>query len=153
VIFANPPIRAWRYEKTGSLTEDVDMRFEVSAAFVIGVLLPVLETCRRGLGHWLVDATTMLEDYVAGLLLLFAATMAMRGRHNAYLWLVLAWSAVTGMMSMSFLDQVESTLRGGELEPRNGLVLGVKFLLWGTCMLGLVFSFRRASVSNVGADR
>jgi hypothetical protein len=49
------------------------MRFEVIAAFVIGVLLPVLETCRRGIGYWRVDFTTMFEDYVAGALLLIGA--------------------------------------------------------------------------------
>jgi len=128
------------------------MRFEVGAAFVIGVLLPVLETCRRGLDHWLVDSTTMLEDYVAGLLLLFAATISVRGKRNALLWLVLAWGAVTGMMTSSFISQLESTLRGGELEPRNGLVLFVKFLLWGTGMLSLVFSSRGANASKLGGD-
>jgi hypothetical protein len=30
------------------------MRFEVAAGFFVGLLLPVLETARRGLGHWAV---------------------------------------------------------------------------------------------------
>ncbi len=42
------------------------MRFEIVAAFTIGALLPVLETLRRGISHWLVNATTMFEDYVGG---------------------------------------------------------------------------------------
>ena len=42
------------------------MRFEIVAAFIIGALLPVMETLRRGVSHWLVNATTMFEDYVAG---------------------------------------------------------------------------------------
>ena len=46
------------------------MRFEVIAAFVIGALLPVLETVRRGIGHWAINFTTMFEDYVGGALLL-----------------------------------------------------------------------------------
>lgn len=46
------------------------MRFEVIAAFTIGVLLPVPETYRRGVGYWGVEFTTMFEDYVAGALLL-----------------------------------------------------------------------------------
>jgi len=126
------------------------MRFEVSAAFVVGVLLPVLETCRRGLNHWLVDSTTMLEDYLAGLLLLFAAIVSLRGKRNASLWLVLAWGSVTAMMSISFLDQLESTLRGAVLEPQNGLVFLIKFLLWGTCMLSLVLSFIGAQRGRAG---
>jgi len=124
------------------------MRFEVSAAFAIGVLLPVLESCRRGFEHWLVDATTMLEDFAAGGLLLFAAAVSARGRRNAPLWMLLAWASVTAMMSISFVDQLEVTLRGAETEPQNGLVLVIKFLLWGTCMLSLVLSFRRARLAR-----
>ncbi len=120
------------------------MAFEVSAAFVLGMLLPILETCRRGFNHWLVDSTTMLEDYLAGLLLLFAAVISVRGKRNAPLWLVFAWGSVTGMMSVSFLDQLEWTLRGTELEPQNGLVLFVKFLLLSTCILSVVLSFKHA---------
>ena len=48
------------------------MRFEVAAAFTVGLLLPVLETIRRGLGYWRVEATTMLEDYLGGALLVLA---------------------------------------------------------------------------------
>jgi hypothetical protein len=31
------------------------VRFEAKAAWAIGMLLPVLETYRRGLSHWRVD--------------------------------------------------------------------------------------------------
>ena len=44
------------------------MRFEAIAAATIGILLPVLETYRRGVGYWGVEFTTMFEDYVAGAL-------------------------------------------------------------------------------------
>ena len=43
-----------------------------------GVLLPVLETIRRGFGHWAVHTTTMLEDYLAGGLLIVAGLAAAR---------------------------------------------------------------------------
>ena len=46
------------------------MRFETISAFAIGILLPLLETGRRGIGHWSINFTTMFEDYVAGALLL-----------------------------------------------------------------------------------
>ena len=49
------------------------MRFEVVAAFALGVLLPVLETVRRGITYWTVDFTTMFEDYLGGALLLTGA--------------------------------------------------------------------------------
>lgn len=119
------------------------MRFEVIAAFAIGVLLPVLETCRRGIGHWSVDFTTMFEDYVAGALLLVGWWASYRARHWGALFLVLAWAYVAGLMGSSFWSQLEETLRHTASEPDNLLVVIVKFLLWSTCIVSLALSFRR----------
>ena len=120
------------------------MRFEVVAAFTIGILLPVLETCRRGLGHWGVEFTTMFEDYVAGALLLIGAWASYRGRPWGVTFLVLAWGYVTGLMSSSFWFQLEETLRQTASEPDNLLVVTVKSLLWATCVVALALSFQRA---------
>jgi hypothetical protein len=118
------------------------MRFEVGAAFAIGVLLPVLETVRRGIGEWAVDFTTMFEDHVAGVLLLVGGWAARRGPPWSATFLVVAWSYVTGMMSSSFWYQVEETARGTVQEPAEVLI--VKALLWGTCVVALVSAFRRS---------
>lgn len=118
------------------------MRFETLAAYVIGILLPLLETCRRGVGHWSVSTMTMLEDYAGGALLLFAAILSTRGRHTAPLWLLAAWSAVSAMMALSFLHHLEGTLRGDDVEPNNTTVLAFKVLLLATSMTALVLSFR-----------
>jgi hypothetical protein len=121
------------------------MRFEVTAALVVGALLPLLETIRRGVAYWTVNVTTMLEDYVAGGLLLVAGFLAIRAKPSAPLVLVAAWAYVTGMMSSSFWYQLESTIRGVDLEPRNSTVLAFKVLLWGTCVISLLLSLRRAA--------
>ena len=121
------------------------MRFEVIAAFAVGLLLPVLETCRRGIGHWGVEFTTMFEDYVAGALLLVGGWAAYQARPWGALFLVLAWAYVTGMMGGSFWYQLEDTFRGNAAEQYNLLVVIVKFLLWGTCVASLLLSFRSAS--------
>ena len=118
------------------------MRPEVLAAFVLGVLLPVLETMRRGFAHWQVDFATMLEDYVAGALLLAAGFAAWRARPRTPLLLPIAWAYVTGMMTSSLLGQIAVTRRGVELEPNNPLVLGVKLALWGTAVTSLILSAR-----------
>lgn len=120
------------------------MRFEVAAAFAVGILLPVLETCRRGISHWSVDFTTMFEDYVAGALLLIGAWASYRAQPWGARFLLLAWAYVTGMMSGSFWDQLEGTIRHTITEPNNLLVVSIKFLLWGTGVLSLVLSFQRA---------
>jgi hypothetical protein len=121
------------------------MRFEVNSALVVGIALPLLETIRRGLAYWTVNLTTMLEDYVAGGLLLVAAFLAIRAKSSAPLLLVTAWAYVTGMMSSSFWYQLEATIRGTDLEPRNTVVLAFKILLWGVCVISLLLSLRRAT--------
>ena len=120
------------------------MRFEVVAAFTIGILLPVLETCRRGVGYWGVEFTTMFEDYVAGALLLIGGWASHRARPWGATFLVLAWGYVTGLMSSSFWSQLEETLRHTASEPDNLLVVVVKSLLWGISVISLALSFKRA---------
>jgi hypothetical protein len=118
------------------------MRFEVISAFAIGILLPLLETVRRGIGYWAIEATTMLEDYLAGSLLLMAAFSASRGAAFAGPLLLTAWASVSSMMTTSLVSQIEDTVRAVDLEPHNGVVLVVKLLLWAICLGALVRSFR-----------
>jgi len=124
------------------------MRFEVIAAFVIGVLLPVLETGRRGISHWTINFTTMFEDYLAGALLLIGGWAAYRSKSWGAVFLVLAWAYFSGLITSSFLGQLEETLRQTATEPGNGLVVVVKFLLWSVCVVSLVLSFRTATRSG-----
>ncbi len=121
------------------------MRFEVIAAFAIGVLLPVLETYRRGISYWGVEFTTMFEDHVAGALLLVGGWASYGTRPWGETFLVLAWAYVAGLMGSSFWSQLEETLRQTASEPNNLLVVIVKFLLWGTCVVSLILSFQRAT--------
>lgn len=123
---------------------EVFMRFEVIAALAVGILLPLLETARRGISYWAVDFTTMFEDYVAGALLLVGAWATYRRRAWGSIFLVLAWGSIFGLISSSFWGQLEETLRHTASEPNNLLVVIVKFLLWVTCVVSLVLSFRRA---------
>src|ERR1044071_8362992 len=124
------------------------MRFEVIAAFVIGVLLPVLETGRRGISHWTVDFTTMFEDYLAGALWLVGGWAAYRSKSWGPVFLVLAWAYFSGQLTSSFVGQLEDTLRQTASEPGNLMVLVVKFLLWSVCVISLVLSFRTVRRSH-----
>ena len=120
------------------------MRFEVIAALVVGALVPILETCRRGFGYWDVEFTTMFEDYVAGALLLIGGWASYRARRWGVTFLLLAWAYFAGLMSSSFWSQLEETLRHTASEPDNLLVVIVKFILWSTSILSLILSFRSA---------
>ena len=121
------------------------MRFEIIAAFAIGILLPVLETARRGIGHWTINFTTMFEDYLAGMLLLVGGWAAYRKKSWGAVFLVLAWAYFSGLITSSFIGQLEETLRQTASEPGNLLVVIVKFLLWSICVVSLVLSFRTAT--------
>lgn len=121
------------------------MRFEIATAFVIGALLPVLETARRGISHWTVNFTTMFEDYAGGALLLIGAWAAYRAKSWGAVLLLMAWGSICGLMTSSFLAQLESTLRGAETEQHNLVIVIVKFLLWSVSMTSLVLSFRSAT--------
>lgn len=125
------------------------MRFEIIAAFVIGVLLPVLETARRGIGHWAINFTTMFEDYLGGTLLLIGAWAAYRAKRWGAMFLALAWGSISGLMTTSFIAQVEATVRGTATEPHNLVVVLVKFLLWTICVVSVVLSFRSALRTRV----
>lgn len=125
------------------------MRFEIIAAFVIGALLPVLETTRRGIGHWAINFTTMFEDYLGGAVLLLGGWAAFRAKPWGAVFLVLAWASICGLMTSSFVAQLEGTLRGTETEPHNMVVVVVKFLLWSVSMTSLVLSFRAATRTKI----
>jgi len=98
------------------------------AAVLLGLALPILETARRGLGHWSVNFTTMFEDYAAGIALLVAAAGTWRKASWAPAWMVVSWSGISFMMLISTVSQVEKQVRG-ELEPHSLVVLAVKLLL------------------------
>src|ERR1041384_5199810 len=121
------------------------MRFEIIAAFAIGVLLPLLETARRGIGHWAINFTTMFEDYLSGALLLIGGWAAYRSKSWGPVFLVLAWAAYFGLITSSFIGQLEETLRQTATEANNMLVVVVKFVLWSVCVVSLVLSFRTAT--------
>ena len=124
------------------------MRFEVAAAFIMGALIPVLETIRRGFSYWTVEFTTMFEDYVAGALLLIGAWLSYQSRRGGAVILVLAWAYFAGLMSSSFWSQLEETLRQTSTEPHNMLVVVVKFVLWATCIVSLVLATRTAILNQ-----
>lgn len=122
-------------------------RLEVSAAFLLGVLLPALETARRGLGYWSVNFTTMFEDHVAGAALLAAAVGTLRQAAWAPAWMVITWSGITFMMLVSTVSQIEKQIRG-DLEAHSGIVLFIKLLLLAASAFALWQALRRLPGSD-----
>lgn len=115
--------------------------FEVRAAWVMGVALPLLETLRRR-----TDFSTLafyVDDYIAGGLLLWAAWSVSRGRPNGRAWLVAAWGVLSGGLYGSFFGQLAHV--GPDVSGHsNAFVAAVKGVLYAVSIAGLVLSVRRA---------
>ena len=75
------------------------MKIVVFFGYLLGIALPVLETTRRGFAHFLVNATTMLDDYIMGAVLLAACVSWSLNKKSAKILLVIAWAYVLGVMN------------------------------------------------------
>lgn len=84
----------------------------------------------------------MFEDYLAGVLLLFAAWGALRRKAWARDGLVIAWAWLTGMMTTSLVVQLEDTVRIESPEPDNALVICAKTMLFVVSAWALVSTLR-----------
>jgi len=115
-------------------------RFVVVSAAILGILFPVLETLRRGFGAWLHTPATMLQDYVAGGLLLAAVVAVLAGWRLGWPTMLAACAYATGMMSSSFWSQLEAQMTGVTWEANQVLVVAVKSLLWGFPLVMTVLS-------------
>jgi hypothetical protein len=119
--------------------------FEVRAAWVMGVALPLLETLRRR-----TDFSTIafyVDDYIAGGLLLWAAWSVSRGRPNGRAWLIAAWGVLSGGLYGSFFGQLEHS--GPDVSGHSNAFVGtVKGVLYAVSIAGLVLSVRRARIAE-----
>jgi hypothetical protein len=114
--------------------------FSRVAARILGPFIIVVETWRRwsqfgDIRHW----PMIVDDYLAGAFLFFAATVAKRAREaRGPLYLGAAWGVATGMMYGSFFSQLQ---RSSEADPSGVpvvsilIVKGIGLLL---CVGGLV---------------
>lgn len=114
------------------------LRFEVLAAYALGVLLPVLETLRRG--RDVHSITVYVDDYLAGVILLSAAWLCTRGRRIGPAALVAAWGILTGGFYYSFFGQLESTTRNDVSGLSNMVVVVIKGALYAVVVAALIMS-------------
>lgn len=120
--------------------------FEVRAAWILGVSLPLLETLRRRTDFS--NFAFYVDDYIAGGLLLFAAWSVSRGRPNGRAWLVAAWGVLSGGLYGSFFGQLEHV--GPDVSGHsNAFVAAVKGVLYAISIAGLVLSVRRARLAPI----
>jgi len=123
------------------------MRFELVAAYVMGVALPLLEVLRRRTNFDTISG--YVDDFIAGGLLLYAARAVSRGKPRGQVLLVAAWAVLCGGLYGSFFSQL-GVARDVSGLP-NALVVAIKGLLYAVALVGLVLSVRSAAPSGRAA--
>ncbi len=124
------------------------MRFEIGAAYAMGVGLPLLEAMRRKINfeHF----HSYVDDFIAGALLLYAAQAVTRERANGPVMLVVAWAVLCGGLYGSFFWQLSSDATQDVGGLANITVVIIKGLLYAIALAGLFFASRFA-ISKQGA--
>jgi hypothetical protein len=124
------------------------MRFEVGAAYAMGVGLPLLEAMRRKTNFEHIPS--YVDDFIAGALLLYAARAVSRGSANGPVLLVLAWAVLCGGLYGSFFGQLASDATQDVSGLANMTVVVIKGFLYAIALAGLFFASRFA-ISKQGA--
>lgn len=122
------------------------MRVEVRAAYIMGILLPVLETIRRGTDFS--NIPTYIDDFLIGAFLLYAASSVSRGKANGSVMLVAAWAVLCGGLYASFFHQLQNPAPQDVSGHSNLLVVLIKGMLYLVAIGSLVLSIRSAARSG-----
>ena len=124
------------------------MRFELAAAYAMGVALPVLEVLRRRTNFDTISG--YVDDFIAGGLLLYAARAVSRRKPSGPILLVTAWAVLCGGLYGSFFHQLESGASRDVSGVANATVVLIKGVLYAVALAGLGLAVR-AAVPRKGA--
>jgi hypothetical protein len=130
-------------EQTTSMKATQALAYAMGAMFILG------ETARRGIDYFSINATTMLEDYGSGILLILAAAACTAKLAHSAIYLAGAWGYAAGGMFVPFFAHLEAYLRGATFRPDhpiedvNGII--VKGVIWGICVSLFIASLRDSS--------
>ena len=125
------------------------MKGTQALAYAMGAMFILGETARRGIDYFSVNATTMLEDYGSGILLILAAAACTAKLAHSAIYLAGAWGYAAGGMFVPFFAHLEAYLRGATfrsdhpIEDVNGII--IKGVIWGICVSLFIASLRDSS--------
>jgi hypothetical protein len=115
-------------------------RFEVVAAYFLGVALPALEVCRRRADFS--NIPRYVDDFLVGALLWFAARAVTQQRPYGRALLVAAWGILCGGLWASLFGQLNHTGPNDISGLPNSVVVLIKLLIYGLAIACLVLSVR-----------
>ncbi len=110
-------------------------------SYLMGALLIIGETLRRGFAYWGVYATTIIEDYIAGAFLIIAAVLWIKKSPRSRMFMAAAWAYTIGMMTPTFFGHFEAYLRGAtrildQTYDDVGAIV-IKGIIWVIAVLSL----------------
>lgn len=111
------------------------LRIGRSAALIVGVALPCIETWRRW--HMLADWPSWMDDSIAAALLLYAWHTGRRDARQSRPYLMAAWGYAVGIAYMSFFGQLKHPPAADRSGMSQAAVLAFKgfgLLLAATCL-------------------
>jgi hypothetical protein len=122
------------------------MRFEHAAAYGMGVGLPLLEALRRRTNFDPIHS--YVDDFIAGVLLLWAARAVSRGRPNGPVLLVMAWAVLSGGLYGSLFWQLEEIAKVDVGGLPGATVVAIKGALYAITLAALFLAVRRANAAR-----
>jgi len=115
---------------------------------VMATVFVVVETARRGVGYFAINATTMIEDYLCASVLFLAAYLHHRRARLAPSFMVGAWGYAMGGMFVPFAAHLEAWLRNETFRPdhphENLEAVILKGVIWMICIVCFALSLRAA---------
>ncbi len=121
-------------------------------SYLMGALLIIGETSRRGFAYWGVHATTIIEDYISGAFLIIAAVLWSKKSPRAKMVMAGAWAYMIGMMTPTAFSHFEAYLRGVTRildQPHDDVgAIIIKLLLWLVAVIGFVLTLFSKEVKN-----
>ena len=104
------------------------------------------ETARRGIGYFSINATTMVEDYLCGAILITAAILWSKKHVMAPTMMIAAWAYATAGMFVPFFAHLEAYLRGATFradhpfDDVNSVIL--KGTIWSICLICFIVAVK-----------
>ena len=115
-------------------------------AYILAFIFIVGETSRRGFDYLSINTTTMVEDYLGGTFLLWAALSWHKAQDISPKLMVAAWAYLTGGMLVPFFAHSEAWLRGETFRPDHPHTdiesIVIKGVIWAVCLSCLIISLR-----------
>lgn len=128
------------------------MKVVYYATWAMALVFILGETLRRGLSYLSINATTMVEDYLCGVLLFLAALLWLKEHKIAPKFMAASWAYATGGMFVPFFAHLEAWFRGITIRPDHphsdieSIVL--KGVIWSICLTCFIVSLGHDEALN-----